>query len=187
MQLTFLQEDLARSLQPQKNSGPVQQLLPLASKPAAKPPAALPPAAAKSPPPTAREKSESALKTISEAAKALDVPQHVLRFWESKFPQIKPTKLRGGRRYYRPEDMAVLTRIHTLLYKEGYTIKGALKAFGKTASPQPPQSWPQKLAALPAMPTRPRSELSSRQLQQIGAIRRELLALRETLQPYVSN
>lgn len=76
-------------------------------------------------------KSPSALKTISEAAEMLDVPQHVLRFWETKFTQIKPLKRNGGRRYYRPEDMEVLQYIQNLLYKQGYTIKGARKAFEK--------------------------------------------------------
>jgi DNA-binding transcriptional MerR regulator len=72
-------------------------------------------------------KSESAFRTISEVADELDVPQHVLRFWESKFPQVKPLKRGGGRRYYRPEDVALLRRIRDLLYSEGYTIKGVQK------------------------------------------------------------
>lgn len=70
-------------------------------------------------------KLPSALKTISEVAKILGVPQHVLRFWETKFPQIKPLKMRGGRRYYRPEDIAVVEQIRSLLYDKGFTIKGA--------------------------------------------------------------
>lgn len=74
------------------------------------------------------EKSPEAFKTISEAAEELGVEQHVLRFWETKFTQIKPLKRRGGRRYYRPEDMEVLHRIRHLLYKQGFTIKGAKKA-----------------------------------------------------------
>lgn len=69
-------------------------------------------------------KSASAFRTISEVSTELDVPQHVLRFWESKFPQIKPLKRGGGRRYYRPDDVELLRRIQVLLYKEGYTIKG---------------------------------------------------------------
>lgn len=69
-------------------------------------------------------KSASAFRTISEVSDELDVPQHVLRFWETKFSQIKPLKRGGGRRYYRPEDMALLGRIRELLYVEGYTIKG---------------------------------------------------------------
>lgn len=76
---------------------------------------------------TAVAKSESAFRTISEVADELNVPQHVLRFWETKFSQIKPMKRGGGRRYYRPEDVALLKRIHTLLYVEGYTIKGVQK------------------------------------------------------------
>ena len=74
------------------------------------------------------EKSVSAYKTISEVSKQIDVPSHVLRFWETKFSQVKPIKRRGGRRYYRSEDIDLLVQIRTLLYKEGYTIKGAKKA-----------------------------------------------------------
>lgn len=80
------------------------------------------------PTPVAEKKSASAFKTIREAADILGIPAHVLRFWETQFTQIKPTKSRGGRRYYRPEDMEMLVTIKTLLYKEGYTIKGARKA-----------------------------------------------------------
>ena len=72
-------------------------------------------------------KSAAAFRTISEVAGSLGVQQHVLRFWETKFTQIKPLKRGGGRRYYRPEDVALLKRIHTLLYTEGYTIKGVQK------------------------------------------------------------
>ena len=73
------------------------------------------------------EKSVGAYKTISEVSKKIDVPSHVLRFWETKFSQVKPIKRSGGRRYYRSEDIDVLNRIRTLLYQEGYTIKGAKK------------------------------------------------------------
>jgi DNA-binding transcriptional MerR regulator len=69
-------------------------------------------------------KSASAFRTISEVAEELDVPQHVLRFWESKFPQVKPLKRAGGRRYYRPDDVGLLRRIRQCLYQEGYTIRG---------------------------------------------------------------
>lgn len=72
-------------------------------------------------------KSPSAFRTISEVARELDVPQHVLRFWESKFSQVKPLKRGGGRRYYRPEDVELLRNIRTLLYRDGYTIKGVQK------------------------------------------------------------
>jgi DNA-binding transcriptional MerR regulator len=73
------------------------------------------------------EKSETAFRTISEVAEELGVQQHVLRFWETKFSQVKPMKRGGGRRYYRPEDVALLKKIHSLLYVEGYTIKGVQK------------------------------------------------------------
>lgn len=73
------------------------------------------------------KKAKDAFRTISEVAKKLGVQQHVLRFWETKFSQVKPLKRGGGRRYYRPEDVALLERIHHLLYTEGYTIKGVQK------------------------------------------------------------
>ena len=76
-----------------------------------------------------RQKNQRALRTISEASELIDVPQHVLRFWETKFPQIRPLKRNGGRRFYRPEDIDNLLTIKYLLYKQGYTIKGAKKAF----------------------------------------------------------
>jgi DNA-binding transcriptional MerR regulator len=73
------------------------------------------------------EKAAGAFRTISEVADDLEVPQHVLRFWETKFPQIKPMKRGGGRRYYRPEDVDLLRAIRGLLYDQGYTIKGVQK------------------------------------------------------------
>ena len=73
------------------------------------------------------KKSPGAFRTISEVADALNVPQHVLRFWESKFSQVKPMKRGGGRRYYRPEDVHLLRGIRNLLYHEGYTIRGVQK------------------------------------------------------------
>ena len=72
-------------------------------------------------------KAAEAFRTISEVASDLDVPKHVLRFWEAKFPQIRPMKRGGGRRYYRPEDMELLKGIRRLLHAEGYTIKGVQK------------------------------------------------------------
>lgn len=86
-------------------------------------------------------KSADAFRTISEVADDLDVPQHVLRFWETRFAQIKPLKRAGGRRYYRPEDIELLRRIRELLYKHGYTIKGVqrlLKDHGLDQMPVPP-------------------------------------------------
>src|SRR3954452_20206021 len=70
------------------------------------------------------KKAPHAFRTISEVADELHIPQHVLRFWETKFPQVKPLKRGGGRRYYRPDDITLLRRISDLLYIQGYTIKG---------------------------------------------------------------
>jgi DNA-binding transcriptional MerR regulator len=70
------------------------------------------------------EKTQDAFRTIGEVAEELDLPQHVLRFWETKFTQIRPVKRAGGRRYYRPDDVQLLGAIRILLYSEGYTIKG---------------------------------------------------------------
>ena len=72
-------------------------------------------------------KSPEAFRTISEVSKDLSLPQHVLRFWETKFIQIKPIKRGGGRRYYRPEDIKLLKGIKSLLYNDGYTIRGVQK------------------------------------------------------------
>jgi DNA-binding transcriptional MerR regulator len=75
------------------------------------------------------DKAADAFRTISEVAEDLDLPQHVLRFWETRFAQIKPMKRGGGRRYYRPEDVDVLRGIRHLLYGEGYTIRGVQRIF----------------------------------------------------------
>ncbi len=108
-------------------------------------------------------KAPTAFRTISEVADDLHIPQHVLRFWESKFPQLKPLKRGGGRRYYRPEDIALLRRISDLLYTQGYTIKGVQRLLrdGTDEGPQggelplgdpppPPAAEDQETAALRA-------------------------------------
>ncbi len=84
--------------------------------------------------PARAEKSASAFRTISEVADELDLPQHVLRFWETKFPQVRPMKRGGGRRYYRPDDVQLLHRIRDLLYVDGYTIKGVQKLMRQSGS-----------------------------------------------------
>ena len=86
------------------------------------------------------DKANDAFKTISEVSALLDVPQHVLRFWESKFFNLRPLKRSGGRRYYRPNDVAVLRRIRQLLYVDGFTIKGAQKLLRKKASATRPNA-----------------------------------------------
>src|SRR5262245_43087165 len=78
-------------------------------------------------------KSAAAFKTISEVSTETGLPQHVLRFWEAKFPQLRPLKRGGGRRYYRPEDVMLLNRIRRLLHEEGYTIKGVQKVLREQA------------------------------------------------------
>lgn len=103
-------------------------------------------------------KSAAAFRTISEVAVELDLPQHVLRFWETKFNVIKPMKRGGGRRYYRPEDVALLRSIRDLLYTDGYTIKGVQKLLkeggGKPAVPAetPPGAPGQAGQAAPPAP-----------------------------------
>ncbi len=86
-------------------------------------------------------KSAAAFRTISEVATELEVPQHVLRFWESKFSQIRPLKRGGGRRYYRPEDVTLLRRIRQCLYEDGYTIRGVQRLLreGQLKPPDPPE------------------------------------------------
>ena len=79
--------------------------------------------------------SEPAYRTISEVADQIGVPQHVLRFWETRFPQIQPMKRGGNRRYYRPQDIDLLTRINRLLHSDGYTIKGVQKLLEGAGEP----------------------------------------------------
>lgn len=85
-------------------------------------------------------KAPDAFRTISEVAGNLDVPQHVLRFWESKFQQVKPLKRGGGRRYYRPEDVTLLASIKDLLYNQGFTIRGVQKLLKDGVRPALPRS-----------------------------------------------
>ena len=114
------------------------------------------------------EKSPDAFRTISEVAEDLDIPQHVLRFWETRFGQIRPLKRGGGRRYYRPDDVDLLKGIRHLLYSEGYTIKGvqrilkedgpkAVQTIGRTGmvapaaapAPSPPAKTPPVVSTEP--------------------------------------
>jgi len=96
-------------------------------------------------------KTADAFRTISEVADELHVPQHVLRFWETKFPQVRPLKRGGGRRYYRPEDVFLLRRVADLLYTQGYTIKGVQRLLreggGALQENIPPASAEERMAA----------------------------------------
>jgi DNA-binding transcriptional MerR regulator len=86
------------------------------------------------------EKSSRAFLTISEVSKELELSQHVLRFWETKFSFVKPMKRGGGRRYYRPKDVEYLKQIRNLLYLDGYTIKGVQKLLGNSGSKLLPEA-----------------------------------------------
>jgi DNA-binding transcriptional MerR regulator len=98
-------------------------------------------------------KSPAAFRTIAEVAEELDLPAHVLRFWESKFPQVRPLKRRGGRRYYRPEDVDLLRCIRRLLYSDGYTIKGVQKLLreGSHRLPDPSSGPPATAVVAPVI------------------------------------
>lgn len=141
-------------------------------------------------------KSASAFRTISEVAEILDVQQHVLRFWETKFSQVRPLKRGGGRRYYRPEDVALLQSIHHLLYTEGYTIKGVQKLLrekGKNSvvqnnapEEQPAASQPAAQAAAPVQPQAQASAASEESLplkskQALESVLQELKELKGSL------
>ena len=95
------------------------------------------------------QKSASAYRTISEVSEEIDVPAHVLRFWESKFPSVEPLKRGGGRRYYRPEDVEALRRIRALLYRDGFTIRGVQQLL-KNHGGKPPTGLASLDAATPA-------------------------------------
>ncbi len=108
-------------------------------------------------------KSAEAFRTISEVAEELSVPKHVLRFWEQKFPQVRPMKRGGGRRYYRPEDLDLLRGIHHLLHHEGYTIRGVQKILRTQGLEQVKSAWqadpapqPPTIAAPPPRAKAPR-------------------------------
>lgn len=97
------------------------------------------------------EKNDGAFLTISELANELNLPQHILRYWEGRFPQLKPLQRSGNRRYYRPADVAIARRIHHLLHVEGFTVKGARKAMagsGDVAQGQPTGQDAQPLRAI---------------------------------------
>ena len=145
-------------------------------------------------------KGASAFRTIGEVAEELDLPAHVLRFWESKFPQLKPLKRGGGRRYYRPEDIALLQRIRQCLYRDGYTIRGVQRLLGDLAGDReprtdraaPPSLFPlEPAAASPEIPGEPRDAVPPRRARQrppspdakatLQEIRRELVEARALL------
>ncbi len=144
------------------------------------------------------DKSPNAFRTISEVSETLDVPAHVLRFWESKFPAVRPIKRGGGRRYYRPEDVTLLVGIRELLYEDGLTIKGVQKIFRERGQkhvvrrgaevlgepfeeaaevPAAPEPAPEPIPAVPAPEADPEGPDSER----VRAVISKLEALRNRL------
>ena len=108
-------------------------------------------------------KSEAAFRTTGEVSEELELPAHVLRFWESKFPEIKPLKRGGGRRYYRPEDVDLLRQIRHFLYQEGYTIRGVQKLLRQSGlrGKEPPGGLVDKEPAATLFPLDPVADSSS--------------------------
>ena len=140
-------------------------------------------------------KAAGAFRTTTEVATELDLPAHVLRFWEAKFPQLTPLRRAGGRRYYRPEDVELLRRIRQCLHQEGYTIRGVQKLLREGGLRG---DAPVEIAALPALlvpdpveggpadrelaPAAPGSAPAGAALQAtLEEVRRELVAIRELL------
>lgn len=157
------------------------------------------------PPPDAEDrprprKAPAAFRTISEVADELHIPQHVLRFWETKFAQVRPLKRGGGRRYYRPDDITLLRRIADLLYAQGYTIKGVQRLLreggGRLADDIPPAAAEERAAAAaeqavaeaapllltePAAPPSPRAPGAATEAARLRAVLTETLAALEAL------
>jgi DNA-binding transcriptional MerR regulator len=121
------------------------------------------------------EKAPDAFRTIGELSADLGVAQHILRYWETKFPQLKPLQRAGNRRYYRPADVALAKRIHRLLNEEGYTVKGVQKLLRSKDSaieaPAPETS--------PAEPSRPAPEPGAIDLNRLKFVRDNLAAALE--------
>lgn len=124
------------------------------------------------------EKAEDAFRTIGELSAELGIQQHILRYWETRFPQLRPLQRAGNRRYYRPADAALVRRIHSLLNEQGYTIRGVQKLLaqkapaGGQAEPAPPAT---------AAPIAPQPVLVVNQPTIPSPARAELLAIRESL------
>ncbi|MFM2100655.1 MAG: hypothetical protein RLZZ366_2194 [Pseudomonadota bacterium] len=110
-------------------------------------------------------KSASAFRTISELSEEIGLPQHILRYWETRFPQLRPLQRAGKRRYYRPEDVATVRKINRLLNEEGYTVKAAQKLLSGKSDTPPPVS---------AVPSAPKSSTGSSLLPALIRIRDQL-------------
>jgi DNA-binding transcriptional MerR regulator len=143
--------------------------------------------------PRRSRKSGAAFRTTGEVSEELDLPAHVLRFWESKFPEIRPLKRGGGRRYYRPEDVDLLRRIRRYLYQEGYTIRGVQKLLRESgprageppaasAEPvAPPTLFPLGPATQPPNPASPPASRRQALRAALEELRREIVEIRVLL------
>jgi DNA-binding transcriptional MerR regulator len=130
--------------------------------------------------PRRQQKSADAFRTISEVAQELEIPQHVLRFWESRFPQLRPLKRAGGRRYYRPDDVVLLRRIRQCLYEQGYTIKGVQKLLREGALKSEAAGRSPGSVAVAVSPAAPRLKDAGNRAALLE-LRRELVELRDLL------
>lgn len=129
--------------------------------------------------PDPRQKSDQAFRTIGELSDDLGVPQHVLRYWESRFPQLKPLQRAGNRRYYRPDDVALARRIHRLLDKDGYTIRGVQQLLASGERDE--EDAPAQVPAPPAPPPAPDRQAAVFPAEALRRLRRTLVeALEES-------
>ena len=117
------------------------------------------------------DKAPDAFRTIGELSAELGVPQHILRYWESKFPQLRPLQRAGNRRYYRPADIALARRIHRLLSQDGYTVRGVQKLLGDKASASPVLELTE-----PAPPQEPTARAHSLDIEHLVRLRDQLSA-----------
>lgn len=123
------------------------------------------------------EKAEDAFRTIGELSAELGIQQHILRYWETRFPQLRPLQRAGNRRYYRPADAMLVRRIHSLLNEQGYTIKGVQKVLAQRGNPAPEAVE----APPPLQPIAPAPVLVVTQPNIPPSVRAELAAIRESL------
>ena len=129
------------------------------------------------------DKSPDAFRTISEVAEQLDLPQHVLRFWETRFTQIKPLKRGGGRRYYRPQDVDLIKGIRHMLYDQGYTIKGVQKLLRDNGSQFLVAIGSGDLAAIEAITQRRQAEAEAQEIAPAQRADDEMLVGQPRIKP----
>ena len=128
---------------------------------------------------SAGHKDPGALLTIGELSQELEVPQHILRYWETRFPQLRPMQRAGNRRYYRPADVDLAKRIHRLLNEEGYTVRGVQKLLRDKSEPEPESPAIPMSAAEPAPRDEPEEGQSGIDVYRLIALRNRLAAALE--------